>query len=111
MIYCKPRRQLKQNRTGLGPKHAQSRFHQFNTVLAFFGQAFPMGDEFRSFPGKQKLVRRLVAPRGNGLERGGAVERTIDLRRRERPGIEGEPFALRNIRRVERAAPTIVGPT
>src|SRR5947208_10937538 len=64
-----------------------------------------MGQEARAFQRKDKILGGLVAPlleAGRGLD---AVERAVDLDRRDMPAGVSQLFRLAQARRVEGAAP------
>src|SRR5262245_60514755 len=103
-------RQLEQYGAYLGRQRLEPGFHERDRVVAAFAEPLPVSDELRCLPSKTELLGCLIAPRPHCLERGRAVERTVDLGGRKPGGVPGEPVPLRYLLRIERPAPAVIGP-
>ncbi|MBB4235175.1 hypothetical protein GGD57_001737 [Rhizobium esperanzae] len=64
-----------------------------------------MGDEARPLDRKDEIVGRLVAPAAEAFGPLQAIEGAVDLDRREVPGGVGKLLLLRQVLRIELAAP------
>jgi hypothetical protein len=69
-----------------------------------------MGDELRRLSREQKILRGLVPPRCYSLQRGRSIERAVDFGGRKLASVPAKPFGFRQVRRVERTGPAIIGP-
>ena len=57
------------------------------------------------------MLWRMIAPCSHRFERGRAIERAVDLSRREMLGVPTQPISLGNFFRIKGMTPTIVRPT
>src|SRR5262249_50094315 len=81
-----------------------------DAVVGFLRQPLPVGDEFRPLPSEHEVLRRLVAPGAHRLERRRTIERAVDLGGGKPASIPAQPVLFRDIRRIERPAPAVIGP-
>ena len=109
-VLGKLRRKLEQYDPDLGGQCLQSRLHQLYRVPAILAQLLPMGDELRRLSREQKILRGLVPPRCYSLQRGRSIERAVDFGGRKLASVPAKPFGFRQVRRVERTGPAIIGP-
>jgi hypothetical protein len=79
-------------------------------AVAAVGEPLHVGEETAALAGEDEVVRRLLAPGGEGRARDQPVEGAVDLDRGEAPGVEGQLLLCRQSVRIKRPTPVPVAP-